>query len=237
MNVTLGSCFRNAAGEQIKRYFSQVERLAVALNSAGHHLASLILVEGDSTDNTLAKLEAASKRVRSLYRTAVWIVDRTHGGRNHGQTELVERMRNFGYAANGVFENANSNECDAVVYVESDLIWEAHTLVALVEQLAPGRDIIAAPVFCGDPLVGQHYDVWGVRAPDGTRFGPLPPYSPVIVKDGLTPLSTAGSCLAMRAEVAEACRCDDEALVGFCKHAGRLGYKVWIDWRLKVEHP
>jgi hypothetical protein len=121
------------------------------------------------------------------------------------------------------------------VYVESDLIWGAGAIWTLIDMALnreSGFDVFAPMIFAGD----YFYDVWGYRK-NGSRFTPQPPYHPDLV-NGLTEVDSVGSCLVMRAEVAEVCRIrNDYALVGWCEDARAHGYKIAVHPNLKVYHP
>jgi hypothetical protein len=125
------------------------------------------------------------------------------------------------------------DEDDVLVYVESDLVWDAPTIVRLVSQVKPGTDVVAPLIFAGE----HFYDVWAFRK-NGARFGPFHPYHSELNHDGLTVVDSVGSCLIMRGEVARRCRIiDDEALVGFSRDVWAKGYNIHCDSRERVRHP
>lgn len=235
MNLVIGSCFRNSESRgQLASYVERIHQLHQACERRGITL-HVIAVWGDCTDDTAAALQ---RRLGALGLHEVQILERSHGFPDYGSSEHPDRLAGFAYAANGVFEHVGAG-ADAVIYVESDLVWTSETLlagVAGVAMLAPGMGIIGIPTFCGDSTV--FYDTWGFRTPDGRRFGPFAPYWDGLRCDGPTRVSTVGGCLVMPGEIARACRCSkEEALVGFCKDAAARGYSVWTDWRLRVNHP
>lgn len=231
MNLVVGSCFRNSAGAHIAQYRQRIVALQAACRARGITL-HVIAVWGDSADRTeLALWEA----LRPLNLHELLVLRRDHGFPEYGSSEHPDRLAGFAHAANGVFETVGVG-ADAVVYVESDLIWTPETLLAAVERLRPGVDVLGVPTFCGPTNV--FYDTWGYRTPDGRRFGPLPPYWEAMHLDRLQEVGTVGGCVATRGEVARACRCSKaEAIVGLCKDAIGKAYHVWTDWRLRVEHP
>lgn len=232
MNLVLGSCFRQSAGRHVALYANRVALLKKACDARGIAL-HVISIWGDSTDRTKEDLE----EILGALRLHELVVDeRSHGFPNYGSSEHPDRLAGFALAANGVFEHVGAG-ADFVIYVESDLIWTPGTLLKGVQTLQiPGREVLAIPTFCGPTDV--FYDTWGFRTPDGRRLGPLPPYWEAMHLDRPQEIGTAGGCLVMTGEVARACRCSkEEALVGFCKDARSKGYRVWTDWRLRVEHP
>ena len=230
MNLVVGSCFRNSAGAHVDRYAARLRALAQTCHARGITL-HVIAVWGDCVDQTEAALWEA---LRPIPLHQLIVLERTYGHANYGSSEHPERLAGFAHAANGVFGTVGDG-ADAVIYVESDLVWTPEALLAPLADLRAGREIIAIPTFCGPTTT--FYDTWGFRTPDGRRFGALPPYWDALNLRGLTELGTAGGCLVMRGDVARACRCDGEALVGFCKDARARGYHVWADWRVRVEHP
>jgi len=229
MRFALGSAFRNSAGRQIRRYFSQVEELMADLTPGGHEL-DLILVEGDSTDNTRGELVSRAEATGLNFN----LITRNHGGPEFGSTEHPERMRALSFVGNGILDGV-PNHTDILFYVESDLIWTSRTLLALADQLEQKRiDVIAPLVFAGP----HFYDVWGFRDLDGHRFGPFHPYSHSLKLSQPTEVGSVGSCLVMFGHVARKTRIPcGEALVGFCRVAREHGYRVWTDARQRVDHP
>ena len=92
------------------------------------------------------------------------------------------------------------------------------------------------------PLIfaGEHfYDVFAFRDLDGERFGPFAPYSHAFFGgQKFIEVSSAGSCLVMKGNVARRCRVDDSAgLVGFCADARRQNFRIWVDSEKSVRHP
>lgn len=229
MRVTLGSAFRNSAGGQIRRYFHQVDALIGALMPGGHEL-DLILVEGDSRDNTREELACRAKDTGLSFN----LVTRNHGKKEFGSTEDPERMKALSYVGNGILESVRRST-DVLFYVESDLIWKPDVLLRLADELLPKRiDVIAPLVFAGE----HFYDVWGFRDLGGKRFGPFHPYSHTLKLSEPTEVGSVGSCLVMFGDVARHTRIPEgEALVGFCRAARENGYRVWTDARERVDHP
>lgn len=228
MMVVLGSIFRNSTA-YLPRYGAQVAALRDALAARGDVLG-LVLAEGDSTDGTWDAL-THMLALRGGVGTAV--LKREHGGPLFGSVDNAHRWRQISYACNGVLE-AVPAECDAFIYVESDLIWQAPTMLSLLAHL-DRCDAVAPMSF---HVSGRFYDTWGYRA-GGAHFCGDPPYYPGIVAGGLTPIESAGSCIVTRGDVARSTRFDppQESIVGWCKDMRRHGYTLWLDSSLKVEHP
>lgn len=241
MKIALGSAFRNSKS-RLARYFEQVQALQDALLARGDSL-HLGLVEGDSTDRTLTLLQ------QKLVSFTGTIIDRSHGGPVYGSTEHPDRFRALQGVGNGILESCPL-DADVLVYVESDLLWDAATIIQCIDRLKVGVDVIAPMIFAGTTF----YDVFAFRGLDGSRFAPFAPYhmsvaeagavtssispSGLSVPGGLVEVSSAGSCLVMRAEVAWQCRVPPEdGLVGFCRDARTKGFKIWADFDGIVRHP
>jgi len=225
MTIALLSIFRNSAGRHISLYFQRVRALRAALPA--ETLLRLVLVEGDSTDRTTAQLceEAAAAGL------PLDLVTRNHGGPVYGSTEEPTRLQALSYVVNGGLDAVRETD-DVVVYVESDLIWEPATILRLISQLAPGKDVLAPLIFAGTAF----YDIWAFRK-SGIRFGPFEPFHHELVVGDLTEVDSVGSCLVMRAEVARNVRMSDYALVQFCDRAREQGYHIWADARERIHHP
>lgn len=242
MNVALGSAFRNSAW-RLDCWFAQARQLRDGLRALEHSL-ELIMVWGDCADATPGLLKQKAHALGVPWQAP----ERSHGGPVYASTEAADRMAALSYVGDGIVGAVGAG-VDALLYVESDLRWTAATMLALLDDLrrpsvshptdAPGAvsyhvDVCAPLVFAGP----HFYDVWGHRGLDGSRFSPFPPYHATLRHDGaLTEVSSVGSCLAMRGEVARRCRMNGGCLVGFCADARAKGYRVWVDAQLRVDHP
>lgn len=228
MNVALGSIFRNSAA-YLPRYFDQVAALRDPLFKAGHSLR-LILVEGDSTDGTGIELTRRSVSFPTTFEI------RNHGGPVFGSVDDAQRWRQISFVCDGVLEQVGEQD-DALIYVESDLIWNAETMLALLEHL---KEVDAVAPMCFWKQVEPirwFYDTWGFRK-DGARFKPDPPYHPAL--DGqMTEIDSAGSCIVMRGAVARQCRFvpSELGIVGFCADLRAKGFKLHLDPAYAVYHP
>ena len=228
MNVAIGSAFRNSAGEQVTTYLNQVAGLA-------HHLKPystlrVIAVEGDSADDTRAALAsgAVARRLDLDLRT------HNHGQRWFGSTEEGDRLAALSGVANEVFAGVRETD-DALIYVESDLLWDPFTITSLMDAAVhrrDGFDVVSPLVFAGS----RFYDIWGFRK-DGDRFSPLPPYHAGL-DGGITEIDSAGSCLVMRGEVARVVRVEDgRALIGWCAAARARQFRLGVMAELRIQHP
>lgn len=242
MNIVLGSAFRNAAGTQMARWRDQCKSLSNALSgdTARWILGvdhkddisfRMIAVEGDSTDNTRGELEY----LQLAQREPLTIITCSHGQRVFSSTEESDRLVALSKVGNAILSGVVESD-DILIYVESDLIWDAYTMICLIDKVRDRRDVVAPLIFAGD----NFYDIFVYRGLDGERFSPFPPYHRHLTLSDSLPVEveSAGSCLVMKAEVARNCRIrDDNALLGFCKDVREKGYHIFVDPTQRVYHP
>ena len=230
MTIAILSAFRDSLSRgQLPRFLDQVE--ALRRHAGPIHSIRVVAVEGDSRDGTYAALQKGRAGL------SIELIKWDHGLPWFASVESVARFVAMSHIGNLAF-GAVRDDDDAVLWVESDLIWDAHTIGSLAD-MAVRRDgdfdVFAPLIFAGE----HFYDVWGYRGLDGARVAPFHPYHSTLRHDGAaTEVSSVGSCLAMRGEVARACRVvDAECLVGFCRDARSKGYRVAVDPRFSVRHP
>jgi hypothetical protein len=238
MNITLCSAFRDSAG-YAGRYLEAVGRLAGELHMRGDDLYC-VWGEGDSRDNTRAMLEDALSERDTL-------LDVSHGGPKYGSVVHPERFRQLANIWNDIFdaiydpgpnfENIKRSP-DAVIFLESDLIWEPATLIALIDHLAD-YPAIAPMVYLRRQGYGQNafYDRWAARM-NGQQFALYPPYCAGWPYAEPFRVDSMGTCLAMRGEYASQTVWSEENLiVGICMQIEMLAGSIWIDPNLEVYHP
>lgn len=228
MNVCLISCFRNST-PHIGRYFEQVGALEVALMERGDRL-HLVLGEGDSVDDTRRLLTLLSAW------SSATIVDCAHGGPEFGSVVDVQRFRQLGHVGRCLWA-AIPADADQVLYVESDLIWDAATLVRLLDRLEDCPVVAPMVMFrhAWNWPADVFYDVWAFRK-NGAHFNPAAPYFEGWPTDQLLQIDSAGSCVAMRAPLARELVWDEQVFVGACAQIYRLGGSVWLDPTLSILH-
>ena len=229
MKLVVLSFFRNAAGGQVQRFMQRVADLAEA-----HRDVHVVAVYGDCVDNTAESLQAHAD-VRSIPLT---LVSHDHGGPVYGSTEHPDRLRALSGLANAGLDAVLSLTKGAcvVLYVESDLIWDAQTVLRLMDKLDKTRDadVIAPLIFAGE----NFYDVYAYRGLDGLRFSPQKPYHHLLHHTLLTEVSSVGSCFVMEGWVLKDSRIrNEQALPGLWQQARKLGHRVYVDPTEKVQHP
>lgn len=220
--MILVSVFRNSQ-DYLDRYFDQTDELARSM----HEPLRRVCVEGDSTDQTWKVLANRLGPNDVLLKCE-------HGGPTFESQDIPQRWRQIALACNVAMTAAiriNTEE-QAVVYMESDLMWDTPTIHKLVDHLSMYPAV--APM---SMQRGRFYDIWGY-VKDGIRFGPYPPYHPGINPGRMVTIDSAGSCTAMTAQAA---RVVEFSLTDCIRGVGRSlyanGFSLWLDPTLKVVHP
>jgi hypothetical protein len=223
VKVVVGSAFRNSEG-RVDRYFEQVA--AFARYGKEHAFdVRVAAIEGDSTDGTRARLQ----QPRDL---DVDVVIHEHGGPVYGSTEDPARMAQLTGVGNAIFNSVRESD-DVLVYVESDLMWDAATIHSLMLSVICGAcDVVAPLVFAGP----HFYDIYAFRK-NGVRFSPFYPYHADLNGEQLVDVDSAGSCLVMSAQVAREVRIPvGGVLVEWCNSARAAGYRVCARLDLGIQH-
>jgi hypothetical protein len=224
MKITICSAFRSAT-RHLTRYFAQVEHLRHRLSRRGDTL-SLVLGEGDHTDDTREKLPAWVEGFDAQ------IIQIDHDGPEYGPVVDAQRFSQLAFVWSCIWDWI-PDDAAAAIFLESDLVWHPDTLIALVDQLDK-RPAIAPMVMDGP---ASFYDTYAFVMM-GEHFTKAPPFHPVIV--GATKpitVDSAGSCLVMRGELARELVWTDEVIVGICRQIWEMDKSVWLDPHLEVIHP
>ena len=226
--LTVVSFFRNSQGAQIQRFMDQVQ----VLRNVSIYPVRVVAVYGDCTDDTANDLLRQAEQ-RDL---ALTLVESNHGGPVFGSTESLDRLKALSQIGNAGLD-AITDEDAFVFYVESDLIWDASTVLHLLEQVKRQQTpTIVAPLI----FAGKHfYDVFCFRK-NGARFGPFYPYHSELdhSRNAVTEVDSVGSAFVMPAEIARQCRIRNEnVLLGFCEDVWAHGFKIVVDPSVQVDHP
>lgn len=235
MNVTLCSAFRNAES-YIGTYFYQIDNLALALRERGDKLR-IIAAFGDCTDSTgqLLKDQVIFRGASLSLLFSVDIFPFDHGGADYGSVVNEERFRNIARVCNAIWERI-PQDADAVIWVESDLIWQPETMLALVDNLAEYPAVVPMVMLKRAGYSPEFfYDTWAFRM-GTTHISPMPPY--FRNWDGVTPLqvSSAGSCMVIRGELARKVHWPADVFVGLSRDIYGYGGSVWLDPKVSVIH-
>lgn len=234
--IVVASSFRDAV-PYLSRYFAQLVALDEALHRRGDKLMCL-WGEGDSTDATLRTLQGAAFRFNAK------VIDVTHGGKKYHSIVNLQRFRQLAFVGNKIWE-ALPADADVVLWVESDLMWDAATLVKLIDRLQT-YPCVAPMVLDSLPATGAEanrtfYDIFAYRR-NSVGFTKARPYHPDLLTlhatDGMLRMDSVGSCVALRADVArEVYFPVTDVFVGLCKLIYDNGESVWLDSTQVVWHP
>jgi len=231
MKVVLASIFRDSC-PYLPRYFAQVRLLRDALLPNEFRA---IWCEGDSTDDTYDTLKAWADH----YSPFIDLFQFHHGGPKYGSEDIEDRWRRIALVDNAVMARL-PEDTDALIYVESDLIWQPSTMIDLLKCLVE-VPAVSPMSFHGE--TDAFYDTWGFRGPDGEQFWRHPPYHPTLEQPqplggDLWPINSAGSCVVMRGEVAKVARFGEtDCIVGLGRSMREHGYELWLAPELSVIHP
>lgn len=227
--------FRNAR-KYLPLYFSQLSALRDELASKSMSLR-LVAAEGDSLDGTRERIVELSAE----HDISLTVVDTTHGHMRWGSVEDPLRMRAMSDVMNKALSEVRESD-DIVVWIMSDLKWDACHLVDMIHAAKDRKwnyDIFAPMTFTGQKDSNGHnvfYDTWAYRRFE-KRFTPEYPYNRTFSGSGVLVLSevdSAGTCLAMRGDIARSCRASDLEAVSFCADAKSKGHRIAMgrDWEM-----
>jgi hypothetical protein len=219
VRVALASIFQDSV-PYLPRYFGQVWALRDALKKQDHRLRC-IWVEGDSSDDTGALIQSVAweSGIAEAYH-------RSHGGPKYGSVDDINRWRQLAPVLNATLDNLQPDD-DAVIYVESDLIWDTETMIRLLNRLGQ-YPAVGGLVY---HAAGFFYDTYAYRQ-NGQRFGA--DFQPVDSEPFR--VDSIGSCIVMRGEVARGCRFGaDTCLIG--ESLREHGYELWVDPTCRIVHP
>jgi hypothetical protein len=218
--MILASVWRNSAS-YINRYADQVAALRE------HHDVKVVAVEGDSTDDTYALLEKQA---------FFHVLHCEHGGPFYNSENNPQRWRQLSLPCNVALTAAiRMADREPIVYVESDLIWTADMMHALVNDLKKVPAVAPMSFRWSDPTM--FYDLWGYVGEGGTRFTHYPPWS-VGLTNTLKKIDSAGSCFALRADLAPFVEFSTQDCIrGVGRSIRAHGADLWLDPQLAVYHP
>jgi len=228
MNVVICSAFRNSIA-YIDRYFDQVYALERLLFLRGDTLA-LVLGYGDSIDQTPAMLFE-----HTVSGIPTRLIDVSHGGPTFGPVVHGQRFKQLAYIGNKIFANV-PDDADAVIWLESDLIWAPEVIIELLNHLQ--WHACVAPCILDSPSANTWYDTFVFRK-DGQQFVKPPPYHDcMLTGEHMVEMDSVGSCVVMRADIAKQITVPEEdVLIGVCRQIRGMGERVWLDSSQKVFHP
>lgn len=214
--MILLSIFRNSE-RYLDRYISQVKALRELED------VRVIAVEGDSTDDTYAR----------LLDTDFTALKVEHGGPFFESLNRPLRWRQIAAVCNVGMVAAQRDLLpnEPLLYVESDLIWKPETLVKLIDHTEK-----YPAVTCLSMRGARFYDTFGYTA-NGKRFGPWPPYFEGGSTAHMHKIDSCGSVIAMSYDTAQvAFFGHTDCIIGLGQSIRDAGLSLWIDPTLKVIH-
>lgn len=232
MNITLCSAFRNSCA-YIGRYFEQVAQLHDALHARGGpkgNPLNLLFGWGDSDDSTDALLMRLGRPLGAT------LVEYHHGGPVFDSVVHLSRFAQLAAVWNRIWERI-PNDADAVLFVESDLIWQAGTMLTLLDRLADYPAIAPMILLRREPYPSYYwYDSWAF-VKDGGHIANSPPYFDGWDLREPIRVDSAGSCLAIRGEIARQLYWPaEDVVVGVCRQIREQYGSVWLDPAAEVYH-
>jgi hypothetical protein len=215
--VILCSIFRDST-DYLDRYVNQVKALREHMN------VSVVVAEGDSTDDTYLWLIETDFRVLKV----------EHGGPKFPSVDNPLRWRQLAVVCNVALTAAvrELGHDEPLVYVESDLIWSPETMVRLVKHLTT-YPAVAPMSMHGD----RFYDIWG-HTKHWEDFKAYPPHFTGWSPSMMHQITSAGSCIAMSNTAAQVAHFSPvDCIRGVGRSIADAGLSLWLDPTLSVEHP
>lgn len=212
--IVLCSIFRDSHS-YLERYFDQIAELRERID------LKLILAEGDSVDATRPAL------VGHLMGTDDVCITADHGGPKFASIDHPVRWEQIAYVVRKTLERALREQPDVLVWVESDLLWDADDLLALIDAAKNGRSV--TPMVFAEGT-NRFYDVYGHRMNGAWFMGHAPYFQGPVEREGVyVKVDSCGSCFATP---------DMDALRKWDGHWPYHGHgKLWLDTEHKVRHP
>jgi glycosyltransferase involved in cell wall biosynthesis len=187
----------------------------------------LICVEGDSRDDTWARLQTWA-----LQDERVILIKCDTGKPRYGSVIHAERFAILAQVFNAGMNAVDLEWSDYVLFVPSDIRFEPDLLKRLV---AHDKDLIAPLTWTGD----RFYDIWALSQNDCFFHGFSHAEAERRFDGKLTEMTTIGGTMLIKADVLRAGvrYTPDEVDRGFSKWARRLGFHAYLDPSTHVEHP
>lgn len=230
MKLAVLSLFRNRVWA-LPRYFSQIEALAETLNDK----VAVVAVENNSTDKT-------RKMLQKWTYPWVHVLGQNNRDAEYGSVVHPERFRILSNAANiGLDFIADWVETDMVMFMESDIIWQAEPIIRLMANASIVNGLVAPMVYTERDRI--FYDFWAFRRAIDAHFETFSETSYKTMKHGMERVWSAGTCLVFPKQVLlDGARFDPEepnhgAIVSFCRKAAHLGYNTYANYDESIYHP
>lgn len=157
-NLTIRSIFRDSSS-YVYQYFYQMKSFIISFPTDWK--IHLVLLEGDSVDNTYELLEANLKRLKILFGNVTYDLIKFNVNQPMNLTG-DSRMQRIATAWNKNLETKIESVLNVVV--ESDLIWDGYCMSGMVQHFKPLNTAIAPMLLHenGPDNLGK-YDTWGFK--------------------------------------------------------------------------
>lgn len=229
-NVTVFSPFRDGGRSYVEAYMNRLYALQSDLNYR------YILVEGDSTDDTLEVLLEYAERD-----PAMTVLKCDTGLPRHGSVVNAERFEILAKVFNTGLDAVDTVWSDYAIFIPSDVLYEPDMISRLVSL---DKDLVA-PYFWvredyGQGAYERFYDIWGFIDQSSSNF-PLERAEWYAANYPSEPfrVNAVGGVILMKSIIIEAgCRYTSADVDhGLCWCASAKGFEVWADPTTKVYHP
>ena len=177
--MILCSIWRDSGAQQVHAYNRRVKEL----RNLTDERVEIVAVEGDSADDTYLQLMEICTPLKV-----------EHGGPYYDSADIAARWRQLDVVCNVALTAAvrQLERDETLVYIESDLEWDAETMLKLVEHTKHYPAVSPLSLCRQD----RFYDVFGHRK-DGKKFDPWLPYYPGYDPNQMVQIDSAGSCIAL----------------------------------------
>jgi len=188
----------------------------------------VVLVEGDSTDNTW---QLAANWVKG--NSYASLIKYDTGRQKYGSVVLTERFTHLADVFNHCIEAADLEWSDYIVFTPSDIIFNNQ----IIKELASRKCDLIAPMYWQDGQ-DRFYDIWGFNhAYIGFGGYPHDWYERALPREPVK-METIGGMIMMKADVLRrgARYGKEDVDHGLCKSAQTLGFNVWCDPTTNIYH-
>lgn len=188
----------------LPRYFEQMLK-----TSERFEKMRVVVLEGDSTDQTRELLELAREQAPT-HPTAPFQLDVVRydtGGPYWPSVDHEDRWRQLATCWNRCL--AELQPTQYAVCVESDLVWDVETLSRLLELIGEWHVVYPLLWSTQDDVL---YDIWGFRK-NGLRFSPSPPHHPEWDGSPVFQVDTGGGMIVTTGDVMAKARWADEMCI------------------------
>ena len=197
--ITILSMFNNAES-YIERYFAQINDIEQDI--------FLILLEGDSTDNTFHLLNQNMQGRKG-------IILKCDMGKVYGSVTDPARFKQLAFLWNKMIELI-PEETELVAFIEADLIWNILAFETLRKSVET-YDVVCPLVICGN----YFYDTYAYRYSEHKSL----PSNLESIKHEVQKLYSAGSFLLMKYKTLGSNKLTEKnAFIGLCEQIGG----VWL---------